>query len=500
MQRTAVRKVSKELEERDQEIKFQEGKIMILEQHSTSQVRNLLVDLDHMKGNLKEENLELMSLTQQIQELEKDREQVKSLHASFEHLRAVFRDRESGCDSQRDQSRLLQQYKEQQEGHLQELRDQELESQQKQIQEAEEVMGMQLRTVCDQLKKTLETLKEKGRLIDIQKQQTRNYEEKPEEQMNVLHRDLEYTKAILKEKDNKTEQQKAILQHLQVALKEKEQEIVSLRKQYEAHKEKEERREAEQTNLQATKLTLEEREKKIEALEEAISKLQQQKEEAAMQTKAILQKLEYAESSLEARDQKIVSLQEQVQDLREQKELEGKQAKSLQQDLDKMSQTVKNRLEFLRQTEQKNMFQLHEESMKVALTSCQKQVNLLEEVVRKRDEDNETLMQKPQHQEELKTLLTKKTEEGRHQREQEELLEEALHEREGETKAQGEQKELEEEIRGLREDLQHVQQTLRKEDEEYWRDRVRYLEKTLTGREQELRRQSELLRQLISAL
>ncbi|KAM9650025.1 uncharacterized protein ACIBXB_012002 [Morphnus guianensis] len=540
MLRTAVSKMSKELEERDREIQFREGKIMILERHGASQVRNLQVDLDHMKGNLKEKNLELLSLTQQIQALEMEREQVKSLHASLGDLRAVLKDRERECDSQRDQLRLLQQYKEEQEGYLQEVRgtlekmtlslsekDQELESQQKQIREAEEVMEMQLRTVRDQLEQTLGTLKEKDRLLDIQKQQARSSAEKTEEQMNVLHRDLEYTTAILKEKDlmiesqkelietfqkqeQDSEQQKEILQQLQGALKEKEQEILSLRKQCEAWKEKEEKREAEQTNLQATKLTLKEREEKIEVLEEAICKLQQQKEEAAMHTKAILQKLEYAESSLEARDQEIVSLQEHVQELREQKELEGKQAKSLEQDLDKMSQILKeNRLEFLRQTEQMNMFRLREESTKVALTSCQQQVDLLEQAVRKRDEDNETLMQKLQRQEEdLKTLqnlqlrLTKKNEEVRHRREQEKLLEEALHETERETKAEGELKELEEEVRALREDLQHVQPTLTKKDEEIknHRDRVGYLEKTLTEREQELRRQSELLKQLTSAL
>ncbi|XP_069655707.1 centrosome-associated protein CEP250-like [Haliaeetus albicilla] len=540
MLRTAVSKMSEELEERDREIQFQEGKIMILERDGASQVRNLQVDLDHMKGNLKEKNLELLSLTQQIQALEMEREQAKSLHASLGHLRAVLKDRESECDSQRDQLRLLQQYKEQQEGYLQELRgtlekmtlslsekDQELESQQQQIREAEEVMEMQLRTVRDQLEQTLGTLKEKDRLLDIQKQQARSYAEKTEEQMNVLHRDLEYTTAILKEKDLMIEsqkelietfqkeeqdsgQQKEILQQLQVALKEKEQEMLSLRKQCEAWKEKEEKREAEQTNLQATKLTLKEREEKIEVLEEALSKLQQQKEEAARQTKAVQQKLEYAESSLEARDQEIVSLQEHVQELREQKELEGKQAKSLEQDLDKMSQILKeNHLEFLRQTEQMNMFRLREESTKVALTSCQQQVDLLEQAVRKRDEDNETLMQKLQRQEEeLKTLqnlqprLTKKNEEVRHGREQEKLLEEALHEKEQETKAEGELKELEEEVRALREDLQHVQPTLTKKDEEIenHRDRVGYLEQTLTEREQELRRQSELLKQLTSAL
>ncbi|OWK50835.1 Centrosome-associated protein CEP250 [Lonchura striata] len=539
LQNSAVSRVSKELEERHLEIKFQEEKIMILEQHGAVQVRNLLVDLDDMKGNLKEKKLELLSLTQQIQELEKEREDVKSLNASLEHLRTVLKDRESECDTQREELRLLQQHKEQQDRHLQELlgeveimtlslskKDQELESQQKQTQEVEEVMEMQLKTVRDQLEQTLATLKEKERLMDIQKQQTRSYEEKKEEQINVLHRDLEYYRTILKEKDlmiesqkelietfqkqkQDSEQQKQILQCIQVELKEKEQEILSLRKQCEACKEKVEKHEAEQRHFQATNLTLKEKEDKICVLEDAITKLQQQKEETAVHTKAILQKLEYAESSLEARHQEIVSLQVHVQDLREQKEVAGKQAKSLEQDLDKARQMLKKiNLEFLKQTEQINTFQLREESMKVALTSCQKQVTLFEEVMRKKDEDNDTLRQKLQHvEEELKTLqnpqlrLTEKNEEVRHDEEQE-PLKETFPEREEEIMAQSEQKQLEVEIRALREDLQHVQQTLTKKDKEIkdQTDRIKYLKKTLIEREQELRRQSELLKELTLAL
>ncbi|XP_033375068.1 centrosome-associated protein CEP250 [Parus major] len=539
LQNSAVSRVSKELEERHQEIKFQEEKIMILEQHGAIQVRNLLVDLDDMKGNLKEKRLELLSLTQQIQELEKEREDVKSLYASLEHLRTVLKDRESECDTQREELRLLQQHKEQQDGHLQELlgkveimtlslskKDEELESQQKKMQEVEEVMQTQLKSVRDQLEQTLATLEEKDRLMDIQKQQTRSYEEKTEEQMNVLHRDLEYSRTILKEKDltiesqkelidtfqkqkQDSEQQKQILQCLQVELKEKVQEILSLRKQCEACKEKEEKHEAEQRNFHAITLTLKEKEEKICVLEGAITKLQEQKEETAVHTKAILQKLECAESSIEAKDQELVSLQEHVQDLREQKEVAGKQAKSLEQDLDKANQMLqKNHLEFLRQTEQINTFHLREESMKVALTSCQKQVTLLEEVVRKKDEDNDVLRQKLQHvEEELRTLqnlqlrLTEKNEEVRHDGEQE-FLKEAFPEREGEIMTQSERKQSEEEIRALQEDLQHVQQTLTKKDKEikYQTDRVKYLKKTLIEREQELRRQSEVLKELTLAL
>ncbi|RMB95561.1 hypothetical protein DUI87_27671 [Hirundo rustica rustica] len=539
LQNSAVSRVSKELEERHLEIKFQEEKIMILEQHGAVQVRNLLVDLDAMKGNLKEKRLELLSLTQQIQELEKEREDVKSLNASLEHLRTVLKDRESECDTQREELRLLQQQKEQQDGHLQELlgkveimtlslsrKEQELESQQKQMQEGEEVMEMQLKTVRDQLEQTIATLKEKDRLMDIQKQQTRSYEEKTEQQMNVLHRDLEYSRTVLKEKDlviesqkelietfqkqkQDSEQQKQILQCLQVELKEKEQEILSLRNQCEACKEKEEKHEAEQRNFHTTSLTLKEKEEKICVLEDTITTLQQQKEETAVQMKAILQKLEDVESSLKTRDQEIASLQEHVWDLQEQKEVAGKQAKGLEQDLDKASQMLqKNHLEFLKQTEQMKAFQLREESMKVALTSCQKQVTLLEEVMRKKDEDNDALRQKLQHaEEELKTLqnlqlrLTEKNEEVRHDGEQE-FPKEAFPEKEGEIKAQSEQKQLEEEIRALREDLQHVQQTLTKKDKEikYQTDRVKYLKDTLIEREQELRRQSELLKELTLAL
>ncbi|NXJ99857.1 CP250 protein, partial [Corythaixoides concolor] len=355
--------------------------------------------------------------------------------------------------------------------------DQELELQEKQTQEAEEVTVMRLRTVRDQLEQSLETLKKKDRLRDTRKEQTRRYEEKTEE-MNLLHRDLECTKAILKEKDfliesqkevieafqkqqRDSEQQRAIVQHLQVALKEQEQETVSLRKQCEAWKEKEEK---------------------------------------PVQTKAILQKLEYAESSLEARDREIVCLQEQVQDLREQKEVEGKRARSLEQHLDKMSRILKeNRLEFLKQKEQTTMLGLREESMRIALASCQQQVNALEEVVRKREEDNVTLTQKLQHQEEeLKALqnlqlrLREKTEEVKYHREQEKLLEEALRQREREIKALGEQQE---EVRGLREALWHVPQTLTRKDKEteYQRDRAR---RVLQERECLLQRQKELTQQL----
>ncbi|XP_062361087.1 centrosome-associated protein CEP250 [Cinclus cinclus] len=538
LQNSAVSRVSKELEDRHLEIRFQEEKIMILEQHGAVQVRNLLVDLDDMKGNLKEKRLELLSLTQQIEELEKEREDVKSLNASLEHLRTVLKDKDIECDTQREELRLLQQHKEQQDRHLQELlgeveimtlslskKDQELESQQKQMQEVEELMEMQLKTVHDQLGQTLAILKEKDRLMDIQNQQAKSYEKKTEEQINVLHRDLEYSRTILKEKDlliesqkelietfqkqkQDSEQQKQILQHLQVELKEKEQEILSLKKQCEACKEKEEKHEAEQKNFHATALTLKEKEEKIGVLEDAITKLQQEKEETAEQTKAILQKLGYAESSLAARDQEIVFLQEHVQQLQEQKEVAGKQVKSLEQDLDKANHMLqKSHLEFIKHTEQVKTFQLREESMKVALTSCQKQVTLLEEVVRKKDEDSDALRQKLQDVEELKTLqnlqlrLTERNEEVSHDGELE-FLKEAFPEKEEEIKAQNERKQLEEEIRDLREDLQLVQQTLTKKDKEikYQTDTVRYLKKTLIEREQELRRQSELLEELTLAL
>ncbi|XP_009997065.1 PREDICTED: centrosome-associated protein CEP250-like [Chaetura pelagica] len=395
-QSITVSKMSKDLEERDKDIRSQQEQIWELEKQGEMQRAAV-------SKKLKEKDLELMSLTQQIQELETERQQAKSLHTSLEHPRAELKDRERECDSQRRQLRLLQQYKEQQEGHLQEFNDnivkmtlslskndQELPSQEKQIQEAEEIMEMQLRTVIDQQEQTLETLKDKDRLEDIQKKQTSSYEEKTEEQMNALHRDLECTSALLKEKDliiesqeklietfqkheEDSKQQKKNLQHLQEVLQEKEQEILSLRKQCEACQEKEEM--------------------------------------------------------------------------------------------------------FLKQM---NIFQSSEERRKVALTSHQKEVSLLQKMVMKRDEDMETLMQKLQCQEEeLKTLQN---------------LQLRL--------TENEEEELEEEIKGLGKDLQHVQQSLTMNDEEikYQRERVRCLEETLTAREQELRKQSQLLKQITSAL
>ncbi|NXW91047.1 CP250 protein, partial [Alopecoenas beccarii] len=401
---------------------------------------------------LKMKNEELETQWQKFQMLQKEAAEGKALQETLTHMTGVLSEREGETQLYREQVRMLEEQKEMDRTALNQVmkdmaeKNQQVQSQQDQIWELQKHQELQ-RTVVSEMSKELEEREQEirsqqKRIAELEKQ--RSCEEKTEERMNVLHRDLEYTKAILKEKDfliesqkevieslqnqqQDSEQQKEMLQHLQVALKEQEQEILSLRKQCEAYKEKEE-------------------------------------EHEAMQTKAIRQKLECAESSLEARDQEIVSLQEHVQDLQEQKELEGKQAKSLQQDLDKMSQIVKeNCLEFLQQTEQINMFQSCEENMKIALTSCQKQVNLLEEVMRKGNEDNE---------EELKTLqnlqvrLSEKTEEFRHHREQEKLLEEVWPERGRETKVQGEQRELEEEIRALREELQHVQQSLPKKEEE----------------------------------
>ncbi|XP_030358732.1 centrosome-associated protein CEP250-like isoform X2 [Strigops habroptila] len=427
---------------------------------------------------------------------ERDRLQAvkaKALQETLTYMTTILSEREGEILYQ-EQTRTLEKQKEMHETTpkqvITNVTDQNLESLQKQNQEAGEATEMLLRTVREQVEQTLETLKEKDRLLAIQKQQTRSYEIKTEEQMYVLRKDLEYTKAILKEKDfmiesqkevietfqnqeQDSEQQKKILHQLEVALKEKDQEIVSLRKQCEACREKEKKHEAEQANLQATKWTLKEREEKIRTLEEAVSKLQQQKEETVVMTKAIQQKLEYVESSLGARDKEIMSLRGHVQDLQKQKELAGKQARTLEQDLEKMRQRLKeNNSEFLKQTEEINMLRLHTGSMKGALTSWQEQVDLLEKAVKKRDEDNETLKQKLQHHEELKTL------------------------QERETKAQGEHKKLEEEVRALWEDLP-VQQTLTRKDEEmkYQQDGVQYLEGTLAGVEEELRRQSELLKQ-----
>ncbi|XP_054029312.1 centrosome-associated protein CEP250 [Dryobates pubescens] len=514
LQKTAV---SRELEEREQ----QELKRMTLEPECTSQVRSLLLEVDHMKGHLKEKNTELLSLTQQVQELEQEREQVQALHASLEHLRAVLKDRESQCESQRDQLRLFQQYKDQQEEHLQELhsrvekmtlslaeKDQELELQQKQIQEAEVVMGMQLKTVQDQLEQALETLKEKDRLLETQKEGRGNSEGQPEEQGSALHRGSGHTKPGLKEEaesqeevmetfqEQDADQQKEVLQPPQVALKEQGQEIFSLREQCEACKEREGKQGAEQAKLQAARETLKDRERRIRVLEEAVARLQQQKEEAEMQIKAQLQALE---SSLGARDQEIGSWQEPVQELRGLKESESSKAERLRQEPDRRSQMEQQSgLEFLRQAKPMDSFQLGEGGRKGALTSGQKQVVVLQEAVRKRDEDNGAPARRARRQEGLRSWqalqlgLPRKEEEVREHREQEQLLEEALPQGGEVSKAQGEQGELE--VRAPGEELHRAQHTLGRQ-----RGRVRSSEEPLAGREEELRRQSELLKQLTSA-
>ncbi|KFQ43307.1 Centrosome-associated protein CEP250, partial [Nestor notabilis] len=363
----------------------------------------------------------------------------KALQETLTYMTTILSEREGEMWYQ-EQTRMLKKQKEMHETTpnqvITNITDQNLESLQKQNQEAGEDMEMLLKTVCEQVEQTLETLKEKDRLLAIQKQQTRSYEEKTEEQMNVLRKDLEYTKAILKEKDfmiesqkevienfqnqeQDSEQQKKILHQLEVALKERDQEIVSLRKQCEACREKEKKH---------------------------------------VVTEAIQQKLEYIESSLGARDKETMSLKGHVQDLQKQKESAGKQAMTLEQDLEKMRQRWN--LDFLKKTEKINMLRLHAERMKGALTSWQEQVDPLEEVVKNRDEDHETLKQKLQHHEELRTL------------------------QEPQTKAEGEHRELEEEVRAFREDL-HVQQTLTRKDGEmkYQQDGVQYLGVTLAGKE-----------------
>ncbi|KFV71282.1 Centrosome-associated protein CEP250, partial [Dryobates pubescens] len=482
-QRTAAIKVSRELEEREQQIREleereqQELKRMTLEPECTSQVRSLLLEVDHMKGHLKEKNTELLSLTQQVQELEQEREQVQALHASLEHLRAVLKDRESQCESQRDQLRLFQQYKDQQEEHLQELhsrvekmtlslaeKDQELELQQKQIQEAEVVMGMQLKTVQDQLEQALETLKEKDRLLETQKEGRGNSEGQPEEQGSALHRGSGHTKPGLKEEaesqeevmetfqEQDADQQKEVLQPPQVALKEQGQEICSLREQCEACKEREGKQGAEQAKLQAARETLKDRERRI---------------------------------------REIGSLQEPVQELRGLKESESSKAERLRQEPDRRSQMEQQSgLEFLRQAKPMDSFQLGEGGRKGALTSGQKQVVVLQEAVRKRDEDNGAPAPRARRQEGLRSWqalqlgLPRKEEEVREHREQEQLLEEALPQGGEVSKAQGEQGELE--VRAPGEELHRAQHTLGRQ-----RGRVRSSEEPLAGREEELRRQSK---------
>ncbi|NXL89550.1 CP250 protein, partial [Alectura lathami] len=425
---------------------------------------------------LKIKNEEVETQREKIQVLQKEAADVKALQENLTQVNAILSKREGEMKSYQEQMRMLENQKEMLKTTLHRV----------------------IKDITEEKQKT-ESQQELIRELEKQQEKQRIAASKMSKDLEDRDQEIRSQQELIEELQKQRQLQRSAVSKMSKEL----EEIISLRKQCEACNEKEEKHEADQAILQETKMALKERERKIEVLEEAISKLQQQNEEAVMQTTAMMQKLEYAESSLAARDQEIVSLKEHVHELQQQEESEGKQVKSLQQDLNKMSQTMKkNNLEILKQSEQINVFRLREESMKVALTSCQNQVNRLEEVVRNRDEDNKTLLQKLKHQEEeLKTLqnlqlmLSEKKEEIKHHREQEKLLEEALREREREAKVQGEQKRLEaEEIRGLREDLQHVQQTLTKKDEEikYQRDRVKFLQE----RDHFLKRQKELAQQL----
>ncbi|KAM6288867.1 uncharacterized protein AAHN32_013729 [Aegotheles albertisi] len=307
-----------------------------------------------------------------------------------------------------------------------------------------------------ELQSTLSVLKIKNEELETQR-----------EKIQMLQREAAEAKALQENLTRMT----AILSEREGEMKLYQEQLRALENQKEMH----------QTTLDQIVKDTTEKKQKMESQQEEIRELEKQLE---------LQRTAVSEMSqeLEERDQEMRSQQEEMQELEKQLELQRTAVSEMSREL-----------------EQRNMFELREESMRVALTSCQKQVSALEEVVRKRDEDIETLVQKLQRQEEeLKTLqslqlrLTEESEEVR----QEKVLEEALPEREAETKAQGEQEESEEELKGLWEDLQHVQQALREKEEEIkcQRDRVGCLEETLRGKERELRRQSKLLKQITSAL
>ncbi|XP_019406256.1 PREDICTED: centrosome-associated protein CEP250 isoform X2 [Crocodylus porosus] len=533
MQKTALDHLTKDLEEKVNEIKFQEKKIQTLEKHKTSQLRNLLEDIDQMKASLREKDQKLSLQKQLAQELEVENKQVKALHISLERVRGVLKERESEADCQREQIKIFQQYKDQQEGQLQVLhekikqmtltlteRDQELESQKKQVLDVEEETEKKLKTYYDKLEQTQSILREKERELEFQIQQAREQEEKAEEQLMLLQRDLECTKAALKERDDtiesqkekiwmfqkqerEAEQQLKILESLEVSLREREQEVVSLKRQREESKEEEEKQtRAMQENLEEGKLTQSGKEREREVLEN-IYEQQQQKIEAETQTKAVLDELEYTKSSLQGRDKEIQSLQEHVKVLLGEKELEEKWVKSLQQDLDRMRQILKRKdIEFLKQAEQITMYQLQEESMQVALESFKNQTNHLEHVAREQSQENETLKRKLQQQEkQLVTLhyphLTHSEKETKemHPRGRQSLLGEALNEREQEINAQGERKQLEEKMKHFQENLHQKEEVIK-----HQREKARHLEETMKKREQELGTQTELLKQITSAL
>ena len=193
----------------------------------------------------KHTEMELLNVFLPVLQHERDRLQAakaKALQGTLTYMITILSERE-GEMLHRKQTRKLEKQKAMHETApsqvINDITDQNLESLQKQNQEAGEATEMLLRTVREQVEQTLETLKEKDRLLAMQRQQIRSCEEKTEEQMNVLCKDLGYAKAILKEKDlmiesqkevietfqnqeQDSEQQKKILQQLQVALKERD--------------------------------------------------------------------------------------------------------------------------------------------------------------------------------------------------------------------------------------------------------------------------------------
>ncbi|XP_053101259.1 centrosome-associated protein CEP250 isoform X3 [Hemicordylus capensis] len=542
-QKTIMESLTLNLEEKVKETKIKEEKIQILEKNGSSQIGALLKDVCELKAQLSEKDWELVSQKQLLQEREElGGKQVNSLHTSLEHMKAILKNKEREVESQREQIMNFQQCKAQREVQLHELhekvkqmtftltlRDEQLESQKQQIKEREGEIEMELKALRELIAKTQTTLKKKDTELEFQ----RKLEEEVVRQVEVLLGDLQYSTALRKEKDGggvefQKEQRKEfkqelelglqetriiscslssnsclkMLRQLKVVLKEREQEIKSLKEQHEKHKEKMERQIREmQANLQQA---LRKGEKELDSLKEENHQLQEQEKEAVAQIQSILEKLEFTRSSLQNREQEIKSLQEHITELSKQKDLEENTVKSLQWDLARINQLMKQKEEeLLKQAEQISTYQFKLEDAQAELQACQNQEHHLEGIIKENEQGSERDFENPPNKhEQVRQPHLQWVEQcpgG-----QMEFLKEDQKGRGKEMKAPHErgQKHLKDEIKELQENIHNLQHTLKKRNNEMKSQsgKIKQLEERVAGKEKELLTCSEQLKQIAYAL
>ncbi|KAF7238995.1 hypothetical protein EYD10_14377 [Varanus komodoensis] len=517
-QRTVMEKLTLNLEEKVKEIKIKEERIKILEENESLQIGALLKDLGDLKVQLDEKDWELASLKQLLQEREEQGVKCeKALHGSLEHMNTILQDKEKEVESYREQITSFQQDEAQRENHLHELheklrqmavtltqRDQELESQKQQVREIEGEMKTEVKALHELIAITQQSLEEKNKELEFQNK----CEEEVERQIRVLLGDVQCYTEVMKERDGHAELQKEqisplkehvlketiidVLEQLRVMLRGREKEIESLERQKEENEEEKKKLVREmQTNLQEAKQALQNKERQLESLKKENCQLQQQEEKAVVETKSILEKLEFTRASLQDKDKEIESLREQIKELSREKEEELSRVASLQQDLHRINELMTEKEEELhKQAKQMCTYQAKVEATLAESQAWQNRANQLEGVLKKKKQESEN------KDEQIKQDETPP-------REREEFLE-GSKERGNQMKFEYErqQKQMENEIKVLQENIQHLQHVLKKKDEEAeWQGgKIEQLQETVRGNEKELLTCSEKLKEVITAL